>query len=101
MKMADSRPPPAQISPRSRTSSRVVSGELSPYAMLLDCASSASIAASSGSVGVAKVRNTVPAHCSQVTAAGTSWLKNFSFPQVRQIKVTIPFVPFDPIARSL
>src|SRR5215203_1395710 len=85
---------------RSRTSSCVVSGELSPYAMLRACASSASIAASSGSVGVANVRKTVLPHCSQLTAAGTSRVKNFSLPQVRQTSVTMPRGPSVAIASS-
>src|SRR5258706_3015577 len=99
-RMASSRPPPAQSRPRSRTSSRVVSGELSPYAMLRACASSASIAASSGSVGVANVRNTVPAHWSQDSVAGTSCVKNRSLPQVRHTSVTTPFGPFRLMAHS-
>ena len=58
--MGYSRQAPGYRASRSRASSRVPSGDESPYAMLRACASAASMAASSGSVGVANVRNTVP-----------------------------------------
>lgn len=90
MAMTDSRPPLRQRASRSCRSPGMVSGDASPYDMLRACASSAAMAASSDSVGVSNVRNTVLAHCSHDTDAGTSCVKNFSFPHVRQISVVTP-----------
>src|SRR5262249_43154532 len=61
--------------------------------MLRACSSSCAMDASSGSVGVAKFRKTVPPHLLQVTAFGTAWSKNFSLPQVRHTSVTRPRGP--------
>ena len=57
---------------RSRTSPGAVSGDESPYEILRACSSSCAIEASSGSVGVAKLRKTVPPHRSHFTASGTA-----------------------------
>src|ERR1043166_8669174 len=79
----DSRPRDQRMS-RSRRSPLVVSGDESPYDRLRAWSSSCAMVASSGSVGVAKVRKTVPPHVSHVTEAGSAAWLDFLLLQFRQ-----------------
>jgi hypothetical protein len=51
--------------------------------------------ASSRTVGVKKLRNTVPPHLEQGSSLGGLLVKNISLPHVMQTSVSIPSGPFD------
>jgi hypothetical protein len=51
--------------------------------------------ASSCTVGVKKLRNTVPPHLEQGSSFGGLLVKNISLPHVMQTSVSIPSGPFD------
>src|SRR5665213_262626 len=78
---------------RSRMSPAVESGEPPSKVIVRPVSSSIDSVASSGVIGVKKLRKTVPPHFVHLLSAGGFASKNISLPQVMHTIVSIPFGP--------